>query len=67
MSDEEEEKEMATLIPDKIYTLNEKQVKEIISAPISKINEQAVKYDINSSREQRITNAKNILQSRKWK
>lgn len=67
MSDEEEEKEMATLTRDNLYTLNESQVLELLNTSFNKVKEHSVTYDINLPKEERISNAKDILRSRKCK
>jgi hypothetical protein len=67
MGDEEEDNEMATQVPDKLYTLNEIQAEQILKTPLSVINERSITNDIHLTKEKRISNAKKILASRKWK
>lgn len=66
-NDFEEEKDVATHILEREYTLNETEANKILMTPRTVIKESNVFNDIHLNEEERIAHAANILKSRKWK
>ncbi len=67
MKEKEGKEDMAVHELAKKYTLNEEEANIIISTPPKKIKQTKVPSDIFMSKNQRISQAANILKSKKWK
>lgn len=67
MSDDKEEKEMATEVLEQYFTLNEEEANKILKTPRTIIKENNIFNDIHLTKKERIAHAANILSSRKCK
>lgn len=67
MSDDKGEKDMATEVLEREYTLNEQEASKILNTPRTIIKEINIFNDIYLAKNERIAHAANILKSRKCK